>query len=227
MWTLTSDPVDAATAYVWIWLPGASEPIPAGRLDRVGVSLIFRYGNATGPTPTQSRSTSRSFPCEVVNWFPRAMLSMAASPMPDPIPGVSEDPQRARTEEPGNQVPRSSDRFPRVRLGPDRCAGLPTCVRATTPPKCAERVPGGSIQRGATHRRRGPTAAGPVRSAVARNLDRRGEAQGGHRGRRSSADREVQLVDRSVSGGPARVRRHETGRPFGTGRRTCGDDRGA
>jgi serine/threonine-protein kinase HipA len=33
------------TAYVWIWLPGASEPVPAGRLDRAGKSLIFRYGS--------------------------------------------------------------------------------------------------------------------------------------------------------------------------------------
>ncbi|MGE5282191.1 MAG: type II toxin-antitoxin system HipA family toxin [Chloroflexota bacterium] len=32
------------TAYVWIWLPAAAEPIPAGRLDQVGESLVFRYG---------------------------------------------------------------------------------------------------------------------------------------------------------------------------------------
>lgn len=41
---MTSEAVDAATAFVWIWLPGASEPVPAGRLDQVGVSLVFRYG---------------------------------------------------------------------------------------------------------------------------------------------------------------------------------------
>jgi serine/threonine-protein kinase HipA len=33
------------TAYVWIWLPGASRPVPAGRLDRRGSSLVFNYGN--------------------------------------------------------------------------------------------------------------------------------------------------------------------------------------
>lgn len=32
------------TAYVWIWLPGAAEPVAAGRLDQVGGSLAFRYG---------------------------------------------------------------------------------------------------------------------------------------------------------------------------------------
>lgn len=41
---MTSESVEPGTAYVWIWLPGASEPIPAGRLDQVGASLIFRYG---------------------------------------------------------------------------------------------------------------------------------------------------------------------------------------
>lgn len=32
------------TAYVWIWLPQATEPVPAGRLDQIGESLVFRYG---------------------------------------------------------------------------------------------------------------------------------------------------------------------------------------
>jgi len=45
---MTSDAAAAAsrpeTAYVWIWLPDASRPVPAGRLDQVGESLVFRYG---------------------------------------------------------------------------------------------------------------------------------------------------------------------------------------
>lgn len=32
-------------AIVWIWLPAATEPVPAGRVDQVGESLVFRYGN--------------------------------------------------------------------------------------------------------------------------------------------------------------------------------------
>lgn len=31
-------------AIVWVWLPDATEPVPAGRVDQVGESLIFRYG---------------------------------------------------------------------------------------------------------------------------------------------------------------------------------------
>ncbi|HWR03064.1 MAG TPA: HipA domain-containing protein [Humidesulfovibrio sp.] len=33
-----------AEAYVWIWLPGALEPVVAGRLAEVGRSLVFNYG---------------------------------------------------------------------------------------------------------------------------------------------------------------------------------------
>jgi len=38
---MTSEP---PRAFVWVWLPGADEPLPAGRLDRVGPSLTFTYG---------------------------------------------------------------------------------------------------------------------------------------------------------------------------------------
>ena len=33
-------------AYIWIWLPGATEPVVAGRLARDGESLIFNYGRS-------------------------------------------------------------------------------------------------------------------------------------------------------------------------------------
>lgn len=32
--------------FVWVWLPGRSEPVVAGRLDQVGESLVFRYGRS-------------------------------------------------------------------------------------------------------------------------------------------------------------------------------------
>lgn len=35
---------DATEAFVWIWLPGATEPIVAGRLVRDGDRLLFTYG---------------------------------------------------------------------------------------------------------------------------------------------------------------------------------------
>ena len=34
----------ANTTFVWIWLPGATEPVVAGRLDRDGVITTFTYG---------------------------------------------------------------------------------------------------------------------------------------------------------------------------------------
>lgn len=33
------------TAYVWIWLPGAASPVPAGALTRRHGGLLFHYGN--------------------------------------------------------------------------------------------------------------------------------------------------------------------------------------
>jgi serine/threonine-protein kinase HipA len=33
-------------AFVWIWLPGATEPVVAGRLVRVGENLLFNYGQS-------------------------------------------------------------------------------------------------------------------------------------------------------------------------------------
>ncbi len=42
-------------AYVWVWLPGATEPVVAGRLARDGENLIFNYGRSylelEGATP--------------------------------------------------------------------------------------------------------------------------------------------------------------------------------
>ncbi|NKK56602.1 type II toxin-antitoxin system HipA family toxin [Rhizobium leguminosarum bv. viciae] len=35
---------DATEAFVWIWLPGATEPVVAGRLDQNGERLFFTYG---------------------------------------------------------------------------------------------------------------------------------------------------------------------------------------
>ncbi len=46
---MTSDRRDTnapGEAYVWIWLPGATAPVVAGRLARVGGQLIFNYGQS-------------------------------------------------------------------------------------------------------------------------------------------------------------------------------------
>src|SRR3546814_11499312 len=44
---MTSDVASAGEAFVWIWLPGATEPVIAGRLahDRDG-RLTFNYGQS-------------------------------------------------------------------------------------------------------------------------------------------------------------------------------------
>ncbi len=42
---MTSDP-RYTEAYVWTWLPGATEPVVAGRLAREGTNLLFNYGRS-------------------------------------------------------------------------------------------------------------------------------------------------------------------------------------
>ena len=39
-------------AFVWVWLPGATEPVVAGRLDIVGDQLAFTYGRSYLARPT-------------------------------------------------------------------------------------------------------------------------------------------------------------------------------
>lgn len=41
---MRSDP--HVTAYVWVWLPGRTDPVVAGRLDRVGTRHQFTYGQS-------------------------------------------------------------------------------------------------------------------------------------------------------------------------------------
>ena len=46
---MTSDRPDTKApdeAYVWIWLPGATAPVVAGRIGRAGERLIFNYGQS-------------------------------------------------------------------------------------------------------------------------------------------------------------------------------------
>jgi len=52
--------------YVWAWLPGAAEPVPAGVLTPAADGLVFRYGdryrareNAVALSPTLRSGTSR------------------------------------------------------------------------------------------------------------------------------------------------------------------------
>lgn len=41
---MTTSDAKPDSAFVWIWLPGAAEPVVAGRLDRDGDRLLYTYG---------------------------------------------------------------------------------------------------------------------------------------------------------------------------------------
>jgi len=47
---MTSEP---RRAFVWVWLPGATDPVVAGRLDRIGEILTFTYGQSYLARETQ------------------------------------------------------------------------------------------------------------------------------------------------------------------------------
>ena len=56
----TSDPTapgglgqrgEPTSAYVWVWLPGATEAVVAGRLDAVGAAFMFTYGRSYRDRP--------------------------------------------------------------------------------------------------------------------------------------------------------------------------------
>lgn len=54
---------DATEAFVWIWLPGATEPVVAGRLDQDGASACsLPMAPATGAERTPFPSMSPNFP---------------------------------------------------------------------------------------------------------------------------------------------------------------------
>ncbi|UJS25020.1 MULTISPECIES: hypothetical protein [Thiothrix] len=43
---MISDQQPADSAYVWIWLPGQTEPVVAGRIVRRGQLHYFTYGRS-------------------------------------------------------------------------------------------------------------------------------------------------------------------------------------
>ena len=43
---MTSEAIAPTSAFVWIWLPGAEEPVVAGRLDQRADRIIFGYGRS-------------------------------------------------------------------------------------------------------------------------------------------------------------------------------------
>jgi serine/threonine-protein kinase HipA len=71
---MTSSRSTPATAFAWIWLPGAEEPIVAGRVDQRADQVVFGYGNSY-----RARSDAISI------YEPE--LPLVAGPI-DPLPGL-------------------------------------------------------------------------------------------------------------------------------------------
>ena len=77
---MTSDRPDTKTpeeAYTWIWLPGATEPVVAGRIARDGERLIFNYGQSYLDRPEAIPIFEPELPLRSGVIEPEAGLSMA------------------------------------------------------------------------------------------------------------------------------------------------------
>lgn len=58
---MISDKNNYREGFVWIWLPGETEPVVAGKLTAQGKALVFNYGQKAtwhGRMPLRSMSQS-------------------------------------------------------------------------------------------------------------------------------------------------------------------------
>ena len=83
---MTSEP---ERAFVWVWLPGATEPVVAGRLDPVGPIVNFTYGRSYLGARGRIPSTCPSCRSDRGDLAPRRGDRRAASPTRRPMPGAS------------------------------------------------------------------------------------------------------------------------------------------
>ncbi|WP_420640092.1 type II toxin-antitoxin system HipA family toxin [Candidatus Poriferisocius sp.] len=64
-------------AYVWIWLPGADEPVVAGRIEADGATLFFNYGRSYLSNPSAVPLYEPELPLQPGRIRPLANLEMA------------------------------------------------------------------------------------------------------------------------------------------------------
>ncbi|MBZ6079056.1 type II toxin-antitoxin system HipA family toxin [Microvirga puerhi] len=70
---------DATEAFVWMWLPGATEPVVAGRLDQDGDRLLFTYGASYRRRKSAISLYEPELPLQEGTIVPINGLSMASS----------------------------------------------------------------------------------------------------------------------------------------------------
>ncbi|WP_252509792.1 type II toxin-antitoxin system HipA family toxin [Thalassospira sp. TSL5-1] len=76
---MTSDVTEAREAYVWIWLPGETEPVVAGRITQDGDRLVFTYGASYRSRENAIAIYSPELPLRQGTIAPLAGLTMASS----------------------------------------------------------------------------------------------------------------------------------------------------
>ena len=66
-------------AYVWIWLPGETEPVVAGKLTLEGVNLVFNYGKSYLERPNKIAIYDNELPLRSGIIYPLDGLTMPGS----------------------------------------------------------------------------------------------------------------------------------------------------
>ena len=215
-------------AFVWVWLPGASEPVVAGRLDEEGGETSFVYGRSYLARPDAISLYTPELP----------LVQERIRPLPDlDVPGCILD---ACPDAWGQRV--IMNRL----IGADAArtdpaeVGLLTFLLESGSDRIGaldfqsspdDYVPRGretaTLEEARDIRAAGRGGDSPLpgarRGAAARKLGRRRTAEGPDRRRGSPADREALLEHRHVRGRPGRVRRDGTR----SSRRTARRDRAA
>src|ERR1700689_276016 len=79
---MTSSRGAPATAFVWIWLPGAEEPIVAGRVDQRADQVVFGYGNSYRARSDAISIYERELPLAAGpdSWGQRVILNQLLGP---------------------------------------------------------------------------------------------------------------------------------------------------
>ena len=187
-------------AYVWIWLPGTTEPVVAGRLTRDGQRLIFNYGQSYLGRHDRIPVYEPELPLRIGSIAPQVGLSMAGC-LRDAAPDAwgrrvilnrnfgrkGKDVDTATLDELAYLLQSGSDRIGALDFQDSPAEYVPRSARAATLEELLS-----AAERG---RKRCVADARSRSGDVPRHVARWRPPQGDDRGWRHKADRQVPIFD--------------------------------
>ena len=210
-------------AYVWIWLPGATAPVVAGRIARDGKRLIFNYGQSYLDRNDRIPVYEPELPLRSGAIAPEAGLAMPGC-LRDAAPDAwgrrvilnrtfghqGKDVEIAALDELTCLLESGSDRTGALDFQHSPSEYVPRVAQTATLEELLGRCRESRARRGAGARSRS--------GAVPRYVARRRAPEGDDPGRRHKDDRQVPVFDRPLQHGEGGVCRHA---PCGQGGAQC------